>query len=196
MKEERDKESEMRLAGWLGVTLLLTAFCARPGAVWSQPAPTTKPALVPARSDFKVIIWFRRDQPLQTFKYQVYDVRKGEYTPAVDTWLELMRTKYRGYEVTVRDVDLTREKGQTEALKVGSVIKRELMAVASLEGIFIGEGVSGGLTRSLTPWPGLPAPLGGASPAMTRALRPSRAIELNSPSPTFPVPMPYPRPHP
>ena len=51
--------------------------------------------------DFKVITWFRRDQPLATFKYQIYDVRKGEYTPAVHAWLELMRTKHPAYEVTV-----------------------------------------------------------------------------------------------
>ena len=43
------------------------------------------------RVDFKVVVWYRRDRPLETFKYQIYDLRKGEYTPAVDDWLELMR---------------------------------------------------------------------------------------------------------
>src|SRR5690242_16769928 len=102
----------------------------------SRPAGSVPPS--PARIDFKVVTWFRRDEPLATFKYQIYDVRKGEYTPAVDAWLELMRTKHPAYEVTVRNVDLAREKGQTEMLKVGSVIKRELAAVAGLEGVFVG----------------------------------------------------------
>jgi hypothetical protein len=152
----------------------------------------------PARIDFKVITWFRRDQPLATFKYQVYDTRKGEYTPAVDAWLELMRTKHPGYEVTVRNVDLTCEKGQTEMLKVGSVIKRELAAVAGLEGVFVGDGIVPGLNRlpayttrpgTSTAPPGLfrPGPLGP---------RLDRSLYANPPSYGFPFPVPYPRPHP
>ena len=153
---------------------------------------------LPAHIDFKVITWFRRDQPLATFKYQIYDVRKGEYTPAVDAWLELMRTKHPAYEVTVRNVDLAREKGQTEMLKVGSVIKRELAAVAGLEGVFVGEGIASGLSRLPTFTPGL-----GSSTARPGLFRPGppgpridRSLYANPPSSGFPFPVPYPRPHP
>ena len=45
------------------------------------------------------MIWYRRDRPLETFKYQIYDVRKGQYTPAVDAWVQLLRTKYTTYDV-------------------------------------------------------------------------------------------------
>jgi hypothetical protein len=148
------------------------------------------------RPDYKVVIWFRRDRPLETFKYQVYDLRKGEYTKAVDDWLGLMRAKFPAYEVTVREVDLTREKGETEALKVGSVIKRELLAVAGLQGIFIGEGLAGGPARSLVPGLGISSPRETIIRAAPIGRRLSRPIDLNPPSPTFPVPMPYPRPHP
>jgi hypothetical protein len=151
-----------------------------------------------ARIDFKVITWFRRDQPLATFKYQIYDVRKGEYTPAVDAWLELMRTKHPAYEVTVRNVDLAREKGQTEMLKVGSVIKRELAAAAGLEGVFVGDGIATRLNRLPAFTPGLgssTAPQGLFRPGPSRP-RIDRSLYANPPSYGFPFPVPYPRPHP
>ena len=80
------------------------------------------------------MVWYRRDGPLDTFKYQVYDVRKGQYTPAVDVWIQLLRTKYPAYDVMIREVDLTREQGETESLKVGSVVKRELPGRRSSRG--------------------------------------------------------------
>ena len=38
--------------------------------------------------DFKVVVWYRKSDPLGTFKYEIYDVRKGEYTPKVDEWVK------------------------------------------------------------------------------------------------------------
>ena len=122
------------------------------------------------------MVWYRRDRPLETFKYQVYDVRKGQYTPAVDAWIQLLRTKYPAYDVTIREVDLAREQGETESLEVGSVIKRELMAAAALEGIVIGDTVPGLQVRTIAPRTGLsaapgmigrPAPLAQALVART-----------------------------
>src|SRR5262245_42775378 len=49
---------------------------------------------IPVRADFVVLVWYRRNDPLGTFQYQVYDVRKREYTEAVDTWVREIRTKY------------------------------------------------------------------------------------------------------
>jgi hypothetical protein len=191
----------MKHACSLGLALLVAL-----GALYrSVPARAQAPsrhagsfANPPSRIDYKVITWFRRDQPLATFKYQFYDVRNGEYTPAVDTWLELMRTKHPAYVVTVRHVDITREKGQTEMLKVGSVIKRELAAVAGLEGVFVGDGTAAGISR-------LPAftPSLGSSTAPKGLFRPGpmgpridRSLYANPPSSGFPFPVPYPRPHP
>jgi hypothetical protein len=193
----------MKNACSLGLGLaLLVALGSTDRAVPAPAQTPSKPAgsasTSPARIDFKVITWFRRDQPLATFKYQIYDVRKGEYTPAVDAWLDLMRTKHPAYEVTVRNVDLAREKGQTEMLKVGSVIKRELAAAAGLEGILVGDGTTEGLNRPRTLTPGL-----GPSTATRGLVRPGplgpridRSLYANPPSSGFPFPVPYPRPHP
>ncbi len=100
-----------------------------------------RPKATSKHADFKVVVWYRLDRPLDTFKYQVYDLRKGQYTAAVDAWIELMRTKYPGYYLAIRDVRLGHEQGDTEMLKVGAVVKRELMAVAALEGVVVGYGV-------------------------------------------------------
>jgi hypothetical protein len=156
-----------------------------------QARPSVAPSK-PARADFKVAVWYRRDRPLETFQYQIYDVRKREYTPAVDHWLALMRSKYTNYFVAVRDVDLSREKGETELLKVGAVIKRDLLAAAGMAGVFLGEPA----TRSPIPRPGLPGRPEMFDQPSTLRPRGSGAIDLNPPGPSFPVPVPYPRPHP
>ena len=101
-----------------------------------RPAPTIK--AFPKGTDFVVLVWYRRDDPLGTFEHQFYDVRKGEYTSGVDDWLRLMRTKYADYLVVVRPVNLSRERGETEKLKVGSVIHRELMIAAARSGVVVG----------------------------------------------------------
>ena len=105
-------------------------------------------------------------RPLETFKYQIYDVRKGEYTPAVDAWVQLMRTKYTAYYVAIRDVDLAREHGDTDQLKVGAVVKRELMVAAALEGVVVGNG--------------LPRPQLAGNCARTRAPRAPGMIDRRS----------------
>jgi len=148
------------------------------------------------RPDFKVLVWYRRNDPLGTFKYEVYDVRKGEYTAVVDAWVRNIETSYPAYLVVVRGVDLKREQGETERLKVGSVIKRELMVAAGMSGVFPDGGASVG------PGPGLGvsrAP--GPAASMGSLNRPLGSAGLDrsylNPMPTpFPVPIPYPRPHP
>jgi hypothetical protein len=175
------------------ITMLATwAASGADGLQARSPAesPTTSPHV-----DFKVAIWYRRDRPLETFRYQIYDLRKGEYTAAVDEWLRLMRTKFSAYESLVRDVDLAREKGETDSLKVGSIIRQELLAAAAIEGVFLG-GAPGGPTLSRGPRPGLPprTELMGRPSPLGAGLSPP--IDLNPPRPSFPVPVPYPRPHP
>ena len=185
----------MRSALLPGLLTLLAAAWAGPGAAASQAGSPAPPSATSRHADFKVAIWYRRDRPLDTFRYQIYDLRKGQYTEAVDDWLTLMRTSFPTYEAVVRDVDLAREKGETESLKVGSIIRQELLAAAALEGVFIG-GAAGGPSRSLYPRPGLPP----APEWVGRPFPPARGlpgtIDLNPPRPSYPVPVPYPRPHP
>ncbi len=143
----------------------------------------------PVRADFVVLIWYRRNDPLGTFKYQSYDVRKGEYTGAVDEWITLMRQKHPAYLVLVRSVNLSRERGATEPLKVGSVIHRELLIAAAESGVILGAPmqISAG-----------PSAAGGRAARSNPPAMPGRGDRsyLNPSSPSFPVPVPYPRPHP
>ena len=148
---------------------------------------TTKP--LPSRADFAVLVWYRRDNPLETFQYQIYDVRTGEYTEVVDHWVREIRTKYPAYLVLVRPVDLSREAGQTEKLKVGSVIHRELLVAAAASGVVLGEPLN------LSPGPSAGQ---GQAPRVNRPSSPFGGDRsyLNPRPPSFPVPLPYPRPHP
>jgi hypothetical protein len=143
-----------------------------------------------AVADFKVLVWYRRDDALGTFKHQVYDLRKGEYSSAVDAWIKDIRARYPAYIVLVRDVDLQREKGETDKLKVGSVIKRELMIAAAMSGVVIG----GPPTISSSPPQSLPNLAPRANPQPGRFS--SDRSFLNQNPALFPVPVPYPRPHP
>lgn len=185
----------MRCTSVPGLIVLLAIAGSSAGATGPQASPPGRRAATSGHTDFKVVIWYRRDRPLDTFKYQVYDVRLGQYTPAVDAWVQLLRTKYTTYDVTIREVDLAREQGGTESLKVGSVIKRELLAAAAREGIVIGNAVPGLQAPTIAPRTGLAPPARISQPApQGRAL--GGSSYLNPPGPTFPFPMPYPRPHP
>jgi len=152
----------------------------------------TASAEEPARRvDFKVVTWYDRSDPIATFRYRGYDVRRGEYTPAVDAWLATMREKHPNYKVVVQDVDLARESGPTELRKVGSVIHRELLAAAAAEGLFMGPSardVVGKAPRTVHLRPiAEPGPYLPSVP---------RTFEQNPTPYGFPVPMPFPRPHP
>lgn len=178
--------------------LALGAVLLAPAPIRGQePASATapeSPADAP-HADYKVVAWFDRARPIESFQYQVYDVRKGDYTPAVDAWVALMAAKYPGYEVAVRDVDLAREKGPTEIRKVGAVVHRELLAAAAAEGVFLDGApprrivARRPLTPRLVPIEGPFAPSPYLPSARMRFLQPSTPVG-------FPVPMPYPRPHP
>jgi hypothetical protein len=143
----------------------------------------------PAHADFKVLVWYRRDDSLGTFKYQIYDVRKGEYTPAVDAWIKDIQARFPAYIVMIRDVDLKREKGETELLKVGSVIQRELTVAAALSGVVLGQPLS------ISPGPthaGASRPLREMQVPGSNALG-SAGIPMGPYPPTFPIPIPFPR---
>lgn len=163
---------------------LLVAITA--GSAISRGAP-------PVQSiDYKVAIWYRRDRPLETFRYQAYDLRKGEYTRAVDDWLVLLRTRYPEYEVHVLDVVLAREKGATERLRLGSAIHRELLAAAAAEGVFLGAPIP----RVQAPRPALPGTPSLLGRPTLPGLGSTGTVDFSPPRPSFPVPVPYPRPHP
>ncbi len=180
------------LPGWI---VLLALACSSPDARGSQASPPGQSGGAATSTDFKVVVWYSRDRPLETFKYQIYDVRKGEYTPAVDAWLQLMRTKYTSHYVTLREVNLADEKGKTEMLKVGAVVKRELAAAAAMEGVVVGYGLPGYKLPTIATTTTVPVPAGVSRTAPPGGLYGGPSY-LNPPGASFPFPVPYPRPHP
>jgi hypothetical protein len=138
--------------------------------------------------DYVVLVWYRGDDALATFQHQTYDVRIGEYTGAVDDWLAMMRSRHPRYVVRALRVDLNRERGATEQLKVGSVIHRELLLAAAQSGVVPG-----------APMSISPGPYASRRPAPRMNLRSEMpgaggATDINPVGRTTPFPIPYPRP--
>lgn len=171
------------------------ASIALSGPAWADGEGEGAPA---AKVDYKVVVWYRKSDPIDTFEYQTYDMRKDEYTPAVDDWLELMRTRYPNYKVVVRDVDISRETGPTETRKVGSVVYRELLSAAAAQGVFVGQEAPPLKLPKLPQRPRfLSEPVLPRGPFPGYGYSPILPMFYQNPLPAgFPVPMPYPRPHP
>ncbi len=149
---------------------------------------TTDPFL--AHADYVVVVWYRLDDPLDTFRYQSYNVQKREYTPAVDAWLDLLHQRFPHYEARALPVVLDLEKGATEKIKVGSVIRRELLLAAARSGVILGGPFSTRPsldTQTFRPFPSSKLPETPGAGGST---------SINPVTPPMPFPMPYVRPHP
>lgn len=157
------------------------------------PGPPAAPpgTPLPPAPDVRIVFWFDRARPLDTFRYQAYDLARREYTPAVDAWLARLRKEYPGYAAYARDVDASRGQGDTRDHRIGHAILQEFLGVGlqhgyDFGGYLPGIGPSAPLFPSyrpspaLRPTPGRPGLPAGVSPAPT----------------PFPVPFPFPRPHP
>jgi hypothetical protein len=138
--------------------------------------------------DYKVVFWFDG----QEFRYQAYDVRKGQFTQAVQDWVDYKDVDASGYIgigrlATVRRIYLAAEKGETEKEKLASAIERELARiedfdVSKLQWNMVAQ-------RPFEATPLRPLPGGLASPgALTERFDP--------PSVLMPQPFPYTRPRP
>jgi hypothetical protein len=187
----------LSIAVALGAALMVSA--ARSQEV--RPAVPAGPprAAAPPSPDYKVVFWFTRSG---AWKHQVYDVRKGQYTQAVDDWVHHVEVDRWGFVspgrlATVRDVFLDRERGADEMEKLASAIRREEAKIVGTGGI------------DLSPRP----PVRFHTPGLSSGGRPIRRPTLNRmegvrppgmsvspwgglPAYPFPVPYPYSRPHP
>src|SRR5262249_32781724 len=76
---------------------------AAPG-VGAREAPRPSPLAA-----LRIVFWYDRDRPLDTFRYRVYDLRKNEFTPEVERWLADVRARFPRFEAYTRDVILSRE---------------------------------------------------------------------------------------
>jgi hypothetical protein len=140
------------------------------------------PALHAGGADVRLVFWFDRARPLDTFKFQAYDLRRKEFTPDVDRWLAVMKKDFPGYDAYTRDVDLAGERGETDNLKVGSAVLREFLVLGGRYGYDFG-GYDYQAPARPVPFHSLPRV--GTRPAYTGV-----------PSASYPFPVPYPRPHP
>jgi hypothetical protein len=175
------------------------------GALGAQAADRPQAALERAEAPtvFKVVIWYDRSRPFDTFRSQAYNLARGEYTQAVEDWRVMLERSYPGYTVLVRDVAVT---GGDPAQKVAATVDDEKYALARLilQKYRVENGNNAtydagyhGLANLTTPRRnanGYPFknPIPGA-PRLPYFGGPSGA---SRPSYLYPNPFPYPRPHP
>lgn len=149
------------------------------------------PSLPAAGGEIRVLFWYDRGRPLDTFKFQAYDLRKQEFTPEVARWLNATRDGFPSYKAYARDIDLSRERGETDKLKIGSAITREFLGLGARYGYDFGgstgTGAGSDSASRQAARSALPRPITRPGAA------PYKPAESAAPSP-FPVP--YPRPHP
>src|SRR5262245_44237652 len=112
--------SSPRLPGALlpALILLSTAAAAR-GDFPAAPQPPPP--------DYAVAFWYRRSDPFATIRHQVYDVRKGELTPAVAGWLKLMRTTHSDYEAYLKEVRVNPASGESPRRQLAAQIIGEYL---------------------------------------------------------------------
>jgi hypothetical protein len=155
---------------------------------------------------FKVVTWYDRDRPFDSFRYRAYDVGKGEYTKAVDDWRSLMDRKYPGYTVTVLDVAVTEG---DPARKIAEAVEEQkyILAKAILRGTGIGSERRGFSSRysyssGYLGFGSPPSPRRSTSGSpfknsVPRSFSQRGASDAHSrPWDLYPNPFPYPRPHP
>jgi hypothetical protein len=84
-----------------------------------------------SKGPLKVVCWYYKRDPVQTYQHKVYDVSKGQYTQAVDDWLKLVKKRYPDYVAYVRTLDLNPQSSETEQQQVAHLIGRELTVIAA-----------------------------------------------------------------
>jgi hypothetical protein len=161
--------------------------------------------------DYKVAFWYRRADPLSTMQHQVYDVRRGEYTPAVADWLRTMRTTRPDYEAYIKDFFLDPTSGESAKKQLATMILREYRDRGGPYGGYglrDAQGIYGpGGLPALIPVPRLGLPAAPAfrsdASAYSRGYGFLNSPGANRPPPyalppttTSPFPYPYVRPHP
>src|SRR4051812_28762819 len=89
------------------------------GPTRAQPQPSPDPP------EYQIAFWYRRSDPLNTFRHRVYDVRKGQYTGAVEQWLRTMQEHHPDYVAYVKPLRLKPDRGQTEEKQLATAILSE-----------------------------------------------------------------------
>jgi hypothetical protein len=171
----------------IGIACIVAAFASPYKTAAQVQAPADKAMSEP--HDYKVAYWFKRDNPLDTFQFKIYDATKGEYSPAVDQWLTTMKTRFPRHVAFIREYHATSE-------ELADKVIGQLMVI-------VGPNLGYGLRDTNGLWGGrnlpklLSEPVRSLPPVGSSSLisRPS-ATYLNPVTPPSPFPYPYTRPHP
>jgi hypothetical protein len=181
----------------LGITWIIGAMIPgiSSGAILEQkPAADT---IAPSMANYKVVFWFDGT----TWRSQAYDVRRGEYTVAVDNWVKRIEFDafgfaHPGHMATVREISLPETPVETFKERLAAAIRDELERTL--------RGGAGAPRQSWTHPLSIGHPSGsmdhvGTRPRPTRGPTPSPGSSgvdpTTLPQPS-PFPYPYPRPHP
>lgn len=171
----------------------------------SKPAAAATEPVGPPAPDYRLAILYERSDPLFSFQFRVYNMRKGEYTPEVDAWLARIEKQYPRYHAYVRDIVLKDEPdGNSPERAVASAVLREHLAVAGPgQGFGIRDtyGIFGRAASSNFQPDASGQPKGAAGmrsrPGTSNVISPRAAPgSMQPPAYLFPNPFPYPRPHP
>jgi hypothetical protein len=81
----------------------------------------------PAASVYKLVIWYDRIRPFDSFQYRTYNVTRGQYTKAVDDWIALMERDFPRYTVTVRELTIA---AGDSAKKIAAAVENEKLVLA------------------------------------------------------------------
>jgi hypothetical protein len=161
----------------------------------------TNAAAIPKSPEFKVVFWYQNG----LLKHQAYDVRKGQYTKAVDDWVHRVRYDSSGLYVVpgplafVRDVFLEDEPGKPAPDRLAAAIERIEERVRARDRKALADRV---YTRGYEgPVTGVTFPLERERMLRTLPLSdtlfpPGAGGYSAAPAPAFPFPYPYVRPHP
>ncbi len=87
----------------------------------------------PEDCEYKVVYWYDKENPKGTLKYQVYDIRKREFTKDVADWVKKVEFTNPNLIAYQKDVYLGDESGITEKEKLDAAIGREKRRVDGLK---------------------------------------------------------------
>ena len=153
-------------------------------------------ATAPSMAEYKVVFWFDGT----TWRSQAYNVRKGEYTAAVEEWVNRVKFDAFGFArpgpmATIREISLPEAPAESFKERLAAAIRDELER--TLRG--------GALPKHSWIYP---LPVSHGSGTIDRDWPRARSVRVQMPSPgasgvdpltlpqSSPFPYPYARPHP
>lgn len=189
--------SAIRVLPTSALVVLTACFAVAEDQKEPSASPTSRPAAEKAidttrEPDFKIVCWFKRSNPVNTFQSMTYDVGKGQYTAKVDEWLEMMHEHFPNYRAYVKPVWLKTKDPVALEETLAGVVRHERLMAGGEDADYIPPNATF-ISASV-----------GYEPSAARTTGGTRTIPGSSGGPaafvpqpySFPNPYPYVRPHP